>query len=157
MAAVTFSPRTIGGNRFPAAERLVVEFIPSSTAHTDLTVFPRREIPIELDDTDFASVDLATTLNMRPETWYEVRFEWFGSPHPVTGERSSLGWAAMPGRLRVPEAGGSLGQLMDTPAPPGTIAYSVEGPPGDDINNVIYLDNSGMLTGLWLPAGTVGI
>lgn len=156
MATVTFSTRTVQLDRFPAAERVVAEFILNTTGHTNVSVFPKREAIVQPDDNGFVSIDLAPTVDMRPECWYTVRFEWFSAPHPITGDRNSLGWAEMPGRLRVPSSGGDLGQLMDTPAPPGAIMYDLQ-PPAPHVQNVIYIDNSGMKGGLWLPAGTVGI
>lgn len=155
MADVTHTVRTFDLQRFPAAERIAVVYVPSTGAHTNVSVFPERAVVVLPDDAGFVKVDLVTTLELRPEMWFTVVYEYYSSAHPITGDRTMIGAYALPGKLRVPPQGGDQGELMDTPPPPGTIVSGF-GPPPLWLQDVIYVDNSGMVAKLWLPEGTVG-
>ena len=154
MSAVTGSVRTWGLGPFPADERLIIWFIPSSAAFTTVSAFPGRRVWVEPDSNGFFSVDLAPTLDLSPEVWYYIRFEWF-ERHPIEGWVKK-GSSDVEGKLRVPSAGGTIGDLIQAAPPPGVIVAG-RGKPGPHVKNVIYLDNSGMKTGLYVPAGSVGI
>ncbi len=155
MAEVTFSVRTYGLAEFPADERLLVAFVPSGASFTTVSAFPERTEYVEPDSEGFVSVELVPTVNVRPEVWYTVRFEWFAH-HPLQDEWISKGWSEVAGRLRVPDEGGTLGDLLEAAAPPGSVMWGY-GPPPSSLQNVIYVDISGMQPGLWLPGGTVGV
>ena len=155
MALVTFSVRTFGIQAFPADEKLRVAFVPSGPGFTTFSAFPQRIEYAEPDADGFVSADVVATVGLRPEVWLTVRFEWF-SRDPVTGEWIAAGWSEVPGRLRVPEAGGTLGDLLEAGAPPGAVMWGY-GPPPSSLRGVIYVDISGIKPGLYLPEGTVGI
>lgn len=155
MALLTFSVRTFGIQAFPADEMLRVAFVPSGPAFTTFSAFPERIEYAEPDPSGFVSVDLAPTLDLRPEAWFTVRFEWF-SRDPLTGGWVAAGWSEVPGGLRVPAEGGTLGDLLEAAAPPGAVMWGY-GPPPSFLSGVIYVDISGIKPGLYLPEGTVGI
>lgn len=142
MALLTFSARTYGLTAFPPGEKLKVGFFPSGAGFTTVSAFPQRPVWVEPDATGFVSVDLAPTTELRPEVWYEVRFEWFNwDPQKnewVTVERSTID-----GRLRLPPTGGTLGDLLDADAPPGVLMWGY-GPPPPHLKDTFYVDISGM-------------
>lgn len=155
MALVTFSVRTYGFGVFAANEMLRVAFVPSGPATSTFSAFPERPLCVTPDAEGFVSIDLVPTLGLAPEVWYTVRFEWF-TQDPLTGEWVAAGWSDLPGRLRVPEAGGTLGDLITASPPPGAVMWGY-GPPPSYLTGVIYVDISGIKPGLYLPEGTVGI
>lgn len=153
MGMVTFSVRTYGFGKFSADEMLRVAFVPSGAATSTFSAFPERIIYETPDADGLVEVDLVPTLGLSPETWFVVRFEWFAKD-PLTGEWVAVGWSELPGRLRVPTDGGTLGDLMTASPPPGAYVWGF-GPPPRFIN-AIYVDLSGMVGGLYIPKGTVG-
>lgn len=154
MALVTFSVRTYGFGAFDADEMLRVAFVPSGAASTTFSVFPEHTEYATPDPDGLVEVNLAPTLNLSPATWLTVRFEWF-SRDPLTGDWVQAGWSELPGELRVPTEGGTLGDLITAAPPPGAVMWGY-GPPPSNLG-VIYVDISGMKAGLYLPEGTVGI
>lgn len=155
MGMVTFSVRTYGFGTFGADEMLRVAFVPSGAATSTFSAFPERPIYATPDPDGLVEEDLVTTLGLSPEVWFIVRFEWF-SKDPLTGEWVAAGWSELPGQLRVPEAGGTLGDLLTAAPPPGVVMWGY-GPPPSYLTGVIYVDISGIKPGLYLPEGTVGI
>lgn len=141
MALVTTSVRTYGFGAFTADEMLRMAFYPSGAGLTTFSTFPQRPVWVEPDADGLVRAELVPTYGLRPDVWYTVRFEWFYTD-PATGQRLP-GWSEIKGRLRVPEAGGTLGDLLETAAPPGSVMWGY-GPPPSYLQDVIYADFSGM-------------
>jgi hypothetical protein len=112
MATVTGDISTWGLSPFPAAERLLVRFRPSSSAAGIGIVLPEREQTVEPAADGTFTVNLAPTTEMLPDAWYTVVFEWF-QKHPVKDEWKLRGRSELPGKLRVPPEGGDLSTLFE--------------------------------------------
>ena len=153
MPVVTTNVRTWGFAAFPASERLLIRFVPSSAAGGGGHVYPLREESVEPASNGDVSVTLAQTTTLIPDVYFSVRFEWF-SQHPITGEWTLGGWSELPGELRVPAAGGDLATLRALSPRPGSILYGYGAPPSS-LDGVIYLDVSGMKPKLYAPKGTL--
>lgn len=151
MATVTANVRTWGFDAFPASERLLVWFDPSSAGMAGTAVFPERRVSVEPAPDGSVSVQLTPTTDVIPDVWFTVRFEWFDK-HPISGQWNHKGWSTLPGKLRVPPSGGALADLMDTPPPPGAILHG-HGDPPTAITNVTYWDIAGERPVLWVPPG----
>ena len=80
------------------------------------------------------SVEITTT-TISPETWFTIELGYL-----VAGQAAA--YELIPGKLRVPEGGGAVGDLLDTEPPPGVIAVGLGLP---DKNYAGYIDlRSGM-------------
>lgn len=151
MPTVTGNVRTWGFDAFPVDERLLVWFVPSSAGMAGTSLLPDRKVSVEPASNGSFTVNLAQTTNVIPDVWFEVRFEWF-EKHPIMDDWNLKGWSTLPGKLRVPAAGGPIVDLLDTPAPPGAIMHGYGDPPSS-LSNVIYIDRSGVNPVLWAPPG----
>lgn len=151
MPTVTANVRTWGFEPFPADERLVVSFYPSSAGMAGAAVFPKRKVQVIPDVDGHISVELTQTTDVIPDVWFEVRFEWFDR-HIVDDSWQLRGWSELPGKLRVPAEGGSIPDLIDTPPPPGAVLHGFGDPPSS-LSNVLYIDRSGVHPILWAPPG----
>lgn len=90
-------------------------------------------------DGSFA-VDLWETTLLSPASWYQVSASWL-----VAGQASAF--EELPWKLRVPENGGPIGDLIVAPPPPGVTAWGF-GPPDRDYT--AYFDISGEQAVLYL-------
>ncbi|KIP93373.1 hypothetical protein RU09_06050 [Microbacterium sp. MEJ108Y] len=113
MAVVTGDISRWGLGPFPADARLLVRFVPSSSAVGAGLVLPLREETIEPAADGTFSKSLVSTTELLPECWYSVRFEWF-QKHPIKGDWNLDGWSDLPGKLRVPPEGGDITLLFET-------------------------------------------
>lgn len=113
MADVTGDISTWGLAPFPAGERLLVRFMPSSSATGIGLVFPDRDETVEPAANGTFTKNLAPTTELTPEVWYTVRFEWF-KKHPIKDDWTRKGWSDLPGKLRVPPEGGDISLLFET-------------------------------------------
>lgn len=154
MALVTFSVRTYGFGIFGPDEMMRVVFVPSGASTSTFSALPDRPEYYTPDADGLVKADLVPTLGLSPETWFKVRFKWFARD-PLTGEWVLSGWSELPGELRVPEQGGTLGDLLTKSPPPGAYVWGFGPPPR--AMNAIYVDLSGVVGGLYIPTGTVGI
>ncbi|CAN7267890.1 hypothetical protein LJR186_001239 [Microbacterium foliorum] len=138
MATVTGDVSTWGVDAFPADERLLVIFVPSSAATGSGLVLPLRRESIEPAASGTFAKGLVPTTELLPECWYTVRFEWF-EKHPITSDWKRKGWSDLPGKLRVPPEGGDIATLFEADRGPKHIPlYFGYGLPPD-----------------WLPSGGV--
>ncbi|WP_156459343.1 hypothetical protein [Microbacterium sp. Leaf436] len=153
MPAVSGNVRTWGFDAFPAGERLLVSFAPSSAGVSVSALLPLRQEHVEPGPDGSFTLNLAATTAVTPDAWYAVRFEWFAT-HPITGEWASSGWSELPGQLRVPAAGGDISSLLEFTPRPGSILYGY-GPPPSSLSGVIYLDVSGDRPKLYAPKGAL--
>lgn len=142
MAILTFSVRTYGLGPFPPDERLRVAFVPSGAGFTTVSAFPERTIWVEPDADGLVRVDLAPTVGLRPEVWYKVEFHWL-SRDPINNSWVTKGHSEVKGKLRIPAAGGTLGDLLEAAAPPGSVMWGY-GPPPESLTDTFYVDISGM-------------
>lgn len=139
MVTVHYKVETFGLAAFPASERLLLRFVPSTTAVSDGALLPLREVRVEVPASGVGTVELAPTTGLTPACWYTVRFEWFDR-NPVTAE-GAVGWSELPGRVHVPSEGGDLGDMIgDYQA--GTIPafYGFGAPPEWLPSGGIYFD-----------------
>lgn len=150
MPAVTGNVRTWGLQPFPTGERLLLRFVPSSAASSPSALLPLREEVVEPGSTGAFSVTLAATTAIVADVWYTIRFEWFGS----VDNAQLVRWSELPGRLRVPAAGGNVSQLIEMTPPPGSILYGY-GPPPASLSDVSYIDVSGTKPVLYAPKGAL--
>lgn len=113
MAEVSGDISTWGLSPFPATERLLIRFSPSSAATGIGLVFPERDEYVEPAANGTFVKDLAPTTELLPDAWYKVRFEWFHK-HPIKDDWKLRGWSELPGKLRVPPEGGDITVLFET-------------------------------------------
>ncbi|MDJ1113250.1 hypothetical protein [Microbacterium dauci] len=152
MPVVTANVRTILGTTIPASAQLLIWFVPSGSFVGPDRLYPERAVSETPDAEGEISANLAQTTNVLGDAWYRIRIEWFDT-HPVLGERIA-GRAEVPGKLRVPAAGGSVGELLERPELSGVILRGY-GPPPAWLDNVIYIDTSGKKLEVWMPEGAL--
>lgn len=153
MPNVTGNVRTWGFEPFPADERLLVRFVPSSAgAAAPRNLFPGREERVEPAPNGSFTVNLAQTTNVTPDVWFTIQFEWFDR-HPIEGW-VLVGSSQLDAKLRVPAGGGQIVDLLETAPPPGAILHGF-GPPPDFLSGVIYIDRSGERPILYAPKGAL--
>lgn len=108
---LTFTPRNSSGDGASIGDGLLF-------ASRPVTVTPAA-------DGSFVA-KLAPTLGLRPDTWYELSVSWL---EPSQGFAD----AALPGfKLRVPDEGGPLSELLDARLTSGQIGFGVGAPDDDD-------------------------
>lgn len=119
--------------------RPVVVFTPKNESGDGSSVnaseiFTNRPISVRPDIGGSFTVRLATTTTLRPETWYEIRIEWFEPTGGFVG-------AAYPAfRLRVPPEGGMLPALVDA-EPTSRLTWVGPNPPRDETPYLWWIDN----------------
>lgn len=97
--------------------------------------FPKAVTSLPTSSTEATTVSLVATTELEGIDGYIVEVEWLDSAG------NPLGWAAVNGILRVPAEGGSVGDLLDSPPPPGSVVVST-GPPSATDMDVVWVDLS---------------
>ncbi|MDY0891887.1 hypothetical protein [Frigoribacterium sp. CFBP9030] len=128
---VTFTPRNADGDGSSVATNLLLASRPTS-------VTPAA-------DGSF-TVQLAATTLMRPDTWYEISVKWF----EPTGAFHDASYPSF--KLRVPEQGGILAELVDA-EPTSKLAWVGPTAPPNTTAYLWWIDNSSMppLLKEWTP------
>lgn len=158
MTELRMSIRDFGLNPPSADERMVVAYKPTGTGFTSVSAFPGGIVYDEPDATGYLQTDVAPTLSMFPHVWIEPEFRFYRRDPLDADKWILIRTAAVDAQLHVPADGGpyNVGDLIKAPPPPASISYGV-GAPDDDVDNTLYVDNSGMTAKLWMPEGTVGL
>lgn len=124
MALVTGNLSTFGLNAIILKSPRLL-FVPSGPAVTGAYVLATRpvEAVIATDGSGAFTVNLAATQTLRPERWYSIRVEWLDSASNYVG-LDLPDW-----KLFVPEAGGSIGDLLNNlPSNPSQIWFGETAP-----------------------------
>lgn len=120
-ALVGFSPRII--------------FAPNTVAVSPDRIMAKQPIVVPVGPSGNFSVELAATVNLRPEAWYDISIEYLNPD----GGYSSLDFAEF--KLRVPTAGGDIPDLLDIPAVPAQVWVDVN-PPTSPTPGTLWLNPS---------------
>ena len=154
MATVTGNVLTWGLAPYGTDERLVLEFVPSSSAVVVNSIRPSRQESVIPDSSGNFTVTLASTTEAVPDIWYEVQAAWFYKPpyEDWTFVRRS----EIPGKLRVPPGGGDISVLLQREPVPGSIVVE-DGPP-PRVDTRVWIDWSDVTSEgvrVYAPEGTV--
>lgn len=105
-------------------------FVPSGAATKNGRLFSARPISIRPEPSGYFSIDLASTDGTTPETWYVVIVRFLDG----SGNADYLRW-----KLRVPNAGGQIGQLLEAPTNPGLVWFGPNPPPGTPVRGTGWI------------------
>ncbi|WP_181131541.1 hypothetical protein [Rathayibacter sp. AY2B5] len=117
--------------REPLNDRAIrLRFVPSGPGVAGGRLLSQAPIEVEVQPGGVFSADIFTTTTISPETWFTIELGYL-----VAGQAAA--YELIPGKLRVPEGGGAVGDLLDTEPPPGVIAVGLGLP---DKNYAGYID-----------------
>lgn len=146
MALDTYSGRVTDFSRkpFTSSEELKLQVVPEQSGYGGLGILAKKPIPVTVAPNGSFSFQLETTDSVRPRgaAMYHIQAKWLH-------ETGWTDWVT----FRATAGGGNIKDIVNLPAPPGSIAYGY-GPPPPDFRGGFYLDISGTKPVLWVPEGS---
>lgn len=122
-----------------ATRQVRLRFVPSGPGVDAARLLSKAPIEAVVAADGAFTCALYPTLTVSPEVWYTPEISYLSAGQASAYER-------LPWKLRVPRAGGRIGDLLLAPAPPGVIAVGMGEPDRDypayiDLLTAIYYKN----------------
>ncbi|OOB90764.1 hypothetical protein [Rathayibacter sp. VKM Ac-2630] len=101
-----------------------LRFVPSGPGVAGGRLLSKRPIEVDVGAGGVFAVEVFSTMTISPEMWFTVEFSRLVAGEAPTYER-------LPFKLRVPDGGGRIGDLVAAPAPPAVIGAGLGEPDRD--------------------------
>jgi hypothetical protein len=93
-----------------------ITFRPSGPGVTGAKLLATKPITVVPDESGYFTVELEPTDAIHPDRWYTIAIEWLDASIEYIGKDILVDW-----KLRVPQAGGPIGQLVEAPSNPAQV------------------------------------
>lgn len=144
MPLVTGSARMFSQSAFPESREFELVFTPSGPASGVQATYWGPPITVKPAADATFSVNLVSTENLVPDTWFEPSARWLDGSGNFVGVNFP-GW-----KIRVPGNGGDIRELMQIPAD-STMIWFGNRPPEDRKRYAGWVDTSTVLPDATMP------